>query len=161
MLARFAESWFLEHSMSGAEHVSILVIDDNPLVGPALERWFVRLSSFRYVGSLGTTRGAPEAVKDSGASVVLLDFHMPGEDVVACIGELAKEHPEVHVAIFSAYLEPDNVRRCMDAGARGYLSKAETPAGLAAKIQMIVQGSRVFSPDVEAALLADGGYPGA
>jgi DNA-binding NarL/FixJ family response regulator len=133
-------------------HVSILCVDDNAQVGASLERWFRRLSDFQWVGFVPGVETVEEVVDRVKPDIVLMDLDMPGEDSVAVVARLTARTPPVRVAMLSAHLRPDDIRRSMRAGAAGYLSKDQSPDKIAAEVMRVAEGAVVLSPDAEAAL---------
>jgi DNA-binding NarL/FixJ family response regulator len=132
--------------------ISILVVDDNPLVGESLARWFSRVGDFRFLGYVDDTSKIEEIVKDLHPDVVLLDLDMPGFDPVGIVSRLAAAHPTIFVTMLSAHMLPHAIRACLNAGACGYLSKDEDPAAIAAAVRRIKEGKRVLSPQAQAAI---------
>jgi DNA-binding NarL/FixJ family response regulator len=132
--------------------ISILVVDDNPLVGESLARWFSRVDGFRFLGYIDDTAKVEEIVTDLHPDVVLLDLDMPRFDPVGVVSRLAAAHPTIFVTMLSAHMLPHAIRACLNAGACGYLSKDEDPASIAAALRRIAEGKRVLSPQAEAAI---------
>lgn len=132
--------------------ISILVVDDNPLVGESLSRWFSRVEGFRFLGYVEETSKIEEVAKDLHPDVVLLDLDMPGFDPVGVVSRLAAALPTILVTMLSAHMLPHAIRACLNAGACGYLSKDEDPAAIAAAVRRIKEGKRVLSPQAQAAI---------
>jgi DNA-binding NarL/FixJ family response regulator len=132
--------------------ISILCVDDNPLVGDSLARWFARITDFRFAGYVQDGRKVEQVVHQLHPDVVLMDLDMPGIDTVALVARLAASKPTIHVAMLSAHADPGDIRRCLDAGACGYLCKDENPVAVAVAVHEIAEGKRVLSPVAQAAL---------
>jgi DNA-binding NarL/FixJ family response regulator len=135
-----------------AHVVSILCVDDNVQVGASLERWFRRLSDFRWAGFVHGVETVEEVVDRVKPDIVLMDLDMPGEDSVNVVARLTARTPPVRVAMLSAHLRPDDIRRSMQAGAAGYISKDQSPDAIAAEVMRVAAGAVVLSPEAEAAL---------
>ena len=132
--------------------LSVLCVDDNASVAPALERWFRRLSDFEWLGSLRSADELQATVDRLNPDVVLLDLDMPGADPVVALKQVRAEHKSVRIVMLSAHLRPEDIDRCLTAGAAGYLSKNATPADIAAAVKTIASGKRVLSPEAEESL---------
>lgn len=134
--------------------VTVLSVDDDPSIGESLARWLKRSEGFRFVGFVQDPALARGMILSLHPDVVLMDLEVGGFDVPALLGDLATSHPTVHIAVYSASADLRAVRRCLDAGACGFLSKDEAPAELAAAVRQIANGQRVLSPALrEAAAL--------
>ena len=131
------------------EDISILCVDDDPLMGELLARWFRRAEGFHFLLHIARADFVEEVIKELHPDVVLMDVNMPGVDVVGAVARLATSHPTVHIAMFSSDVEPRQVRRCLDAGACGYLCKEEGPAEILAAVFQIAGGKRVLSPQIQ------------
>jgi DNA-binding NarL/FixJ family response regulator len=132
--------------------VSILCVDDNLQVGQSLERWFRRLSDFRWLGWVSATAQVEEMVDRLKPDITLMDLDMPGEDPVAVVARLASRQPPMRVVMLSAHLKPHDIERSLKAGAVGYLSKHQGPDAIAAEVMRIADGAVVLSPAAESAL---------
>jgi DNA-binding NarL/FixJ family response regulator len=117
-----------------------------------MARWFARSAGFRFLGYVDHAEHAEEIISRLCPNVVLLDLDMPGIDALAMVARLAASRPTIYIAIVSGHANPEVVRRCLDAGACGYLSKDEGPADIAAAAHQIALGKRVLSLQAKEAL---------
>ena len=77
-------------------------------------------------------------------SVVCMDLNIPGQDTYAMIRALLKAFPETRVLILSGQATEDTIVRAVDAGATGYLSKAESPSLILESIGRVAKGEFVL-----------------
>jgi DNA-binding NarL/FixJ family response regulator len=117
-----------------------------------MARWFARTTGFRFLGCVDQAEHAEEIILELRPNVVLLDIDMPGVDTLAMVARLAAAKPTIYIAMLSGQANPEVVRRCLDAGACGYLSKDEGPADIAAAAHQIARGKRVLSLQAQEAL---------
>jgi len=132
--------------------VSILYVDDNFEAGAALERWFRRLSDFRWLGWVSSTAEVEAAVAWRKPDVLIMDLSMPGEDPLAVVARLKRDYPALRIVMLSAFVNPRQVQRALDAGAIGYMTKTQNVAEIAAEVRLVAEGRSVFSPEAAAAL---------
>ena len=85
---------------------------------------------------------------DDGVDVdlVLLDLRMPGTSGVKGVRTLRRRRPDSPVAVISALDDSMVVRKCLDAGAIGYIPKSLPRERIAGAIQTILDGGS-FAPD--------------
>lgn len=102
----------------------ILVADDHPLYRMAL------LQAIRGImpeASIGEAEDHPSVMAYLQAhpetDIVLLDLHMPGCHGLMGLASIRAEHPGVAVIVISAHENPVTIRRSLDYGASGYLTK--------------------------------------
>jgi DNA-binding NarL/FixJ family response regulator len=128
--------------------IRILCVDDNELVCQALERKFAGLDGFEWCGSLGDAADLVQRTVECEADVVLLDVDMPGPDALSCIPLIQKARPECRVVVLSGMLTQALVDKALDAGASGYLSKADSSGEIIEAVRRVAEGEIVFSPEV-------------
>jgi DNA-binding NarL/FixJ family response regulator len=78
--------------------------------------------------------------------VVLLDVHLPGGGGQAVVAAVRAAHPQVRFLALSASDAPEDVIAVIRAGARGYVTKTISAAGLVDAIRRVAAGDAVFSP---------------
>jgi DNA-binding NarL/FixJ family response regulator len=78
--------------------------------------------------------------------VVLLDVHLPGGGGQAVVAAVKAAHPQVRFLALSASDAPEDVIAVIRAGARGYVTKTISGAGLVDAIHRVAAGDAVFSP---------------
>ncbi len=72
--------------------------------------------------------------------VVILDATMPGKDPLEAMSEMAVALPWVRTIIYSGYDDPGFIRRAIDAGACGCVSKREEPAAITRAVRELWAG---------------------
>ena len=78
--------------------------------------------------------------------VVLLDVHLPGGGGQAVVRAIKAAHPQVRFLALSASDAPEDVIAVIRAGARGYVTKTISGAGLIDAVRRVAAGDAVFSP---------------
>lgn len=137
--------------------ISVFLLDDNVEVAAGLERWFARSKEFRWAGWLATPDDITPALAAVAPDVLLVDWDMPGTDTGALLTRLTKAFPNMHIAVLSGHLSPLYIRAALAAGAAGYIYKGQSPAQLAAEVQMVGEGRNVLSAEVQHSLGFDSG----
>lgn len=102
----------------------LLVADDHPLYRMALVQAIQGImpqSTIYQAEDLDSVMSQLEKHPDT--DIVLLDLHMPGCHGLMGLLSIRAEHPGVAVIIISAHENPLTIRRALDYGAAGYLTK--------------------------------------
>ena len=102
----------------------LLVADDHPLYRMALIpaiRGIMPECAISEAEDQNSVMAQLENNPDT--DVVLLDLHMPGCHGLMGLASIRAEHPGVAVIIISAHENPQTIRRALDYGASGYLTK--------------------------------------
>lgn len=134
------------HPEPGA--VSVLIVDDHPLLRAGLKTTLSQSGICCAIGEAGTGAEALQMLRESRWDVVLLDIAMPGMDGVDTLKEIRLINPDLPVLILSMYPEQQYAVNLMRAGAGGYLCKDRAPQCLIDAIAVLGRGQRYVSPEL-------------
>lgn len=137
---------------SDVAKISVLCVDDNPLICSAMQRWLGKFKDLRFVGSVERAADAGTAVDRLHPDVVLMDVDMPGEDPFRIVTTLTEHNPDLRIAMFSGMARPEYISRAIECGAMGYICKDETPDVIARSIEALARGDFVLTPLADAAV---------
>jgi len=135
------------------EEITILIVDDHPIVRDGLVAILGTQSDFRVAGEAASGKEALALFSKLRPDVVLLDLEMPGMDGVAVIRGLREIRPEVRVVIFTAFDTDERILSAVQAGAKGYLLKGVPRSELFQAIRIVYQGGSLLQPVVASRLL--------
>ena len=110
------------------DELSILVVDDEPIVLESLGDWF-REDGFR----VDTAANAQEALRLAAGhpyQIAFLDIRMPGVDGLELQERLAAALPDLTIVIMTAYASVESAVRALKAGAYDYVTKPFDPEKL-------------------------------
>jgi DNA-binding NarL/FixJ family response regulator len=133
--------------------ISLLIVDDHPVVRDGLRGMFGADPRFEVVGEAGDGAEAVSAAERLRPDVILMDLRMPGTDGVAAIKELAKRGVPSRVLVLTTYDTDSHVLPAIEAGATGYLLKEAPRAELVRAVEAAARGQAVLSPTVATRLL--------
>ncbi|WP_293782332.1 response regulator transcription factor [uncultured Aeromicrobium sp.] len=122
----------------------VVVIDDHAMFRAGVRAELERLGAGR-VHVVGEAADVPSAVRlldDLRPDVVLLDVHMPGGGGP----EVIRQRPAATYLALSVSDAAEDVIGVIRAGARGYVTKNISAAGLIDAIEQVAAGDAVFSP---------------
>ena len=111
--------------MSIDSNYRFVIADDHPLFRGALRQAIevmVKGVTISEAGSLDEVTALLERGED--VDLVLLDLNMPGVRGFSGLMYLRAQHPGVPVVVVSATEDPAPIRRCMEFGAAGFISKS-------------------------------------
>ncbi|MFJ3931531.1 MULTISPECIES: response regulator [unclassified Streptomyces] len=127
--------------------VRILLCDDHAVVRAGLLALLGTVEGIEVVGEAGSGEEAVAMAGRLRPDVVLMDLQLgPGIDGVEATRRIAS--PEVHVLVLTTYDTDADITRAIEAGATGYLLKAERPEELFAAIRAAAQGRTALSAPV-------------
>jgi DNA-binding NarL/FixJ family response regulator len=139
-------------STSAQERISVLLVDDHAVVREGYRRLLERDEKLAVVGEAATAAEAIRLDTDLRPDVVVLDIALPGVSGIEILRRIIAHRPDACVLMFSMYDDGIYARHAIDAGARGYLSKASAPDLLVQAVRAVAGGGHYLSPDIEMAM---------
>jgi DNA-binding NarL/FixJ family response regulator len=133
--------------------ITLLIVDDHPVVRDGLSGMFARDPAFEVVGEAADGAAAVRLAQSLRPDVILMDLRMPGMDGVAAITELARRGVTARVLVLTTYDTDSYVLPAIEAGATGYLLKDAPRAELLRAVRAAADGQAVLSPAVAARLM--------
>jgi DNA-binding NarL/FixJ family response regulator len=130
---------------------SILIADDHPLFRSALQQVIAQLypdATLREAANVAELHR--EVERQRNVDLLLLDLHMPGALGFSALSWFVGQHPETPVIMISANSHPETVRRAIDHGAAGFLSKSTGVKDMASCIEQVIGGARELHPGLDA-----------
>ena len=137
-----------------AHHV--IIADDHPLFRDALKQTLISALPGASITEVGSVEKLFEALHQNGnVDLVLLDLKMPGEGAASLSGltglmYLRSQHPGIPVVIVSASDNPSMIRRCLNLGASGFISKSLPVDQIRTAVKMVLDGGIWFPNEVQA-----------
>ena len=131
-----------------ADGISILLVDDHPIVRQGYRRVLENQSDFRVVAEADNAASAYGAFKTYAPDVVVMDISMPGPSGLEAIRNIRSRSPRARILVFSMHSEAVLVKGAFNAGASGYVTKSTEPAVLVQAIRSVARGERAMSDDV-------------
>ncbi len=123
----------------------ILIADDHETVRRGLRSLLSLRPEWEICGEAVDGHDAVQKVKELKPRVAVLDISMPQLNGLEATRQIRKEVPETEVLIVSQHESAEVVAAAMDAGARGYVVKADVPRDILAAIEAVSQCRPAFS----------------
>jgi DNA-binding NarL/FixJ family response regulator len=137
-----------------AHHV--IIADDHPLFRDALKQTLASALPGTSITEAGSVEKLLEVLsQNASADLVLLDLKMPGERGAASLSGLTglmylrSQHPSIPVVIVSASDNPSMIRRCLNLGASGFISKSLPVEEIRTAVKSVLDGGVWFPSDVQ------------
>ena len=135
--------------------LSILLVDDHPVVREGYRRLLERQPDFRVCAEAGDAQAAYQAYKEFKPDVVIMDIAMPGASGIEAVRHIRQWDRNARILIFSMHLSVAVTLKAFEAGASGFVTKSSGPAELIRAVSTVASGGRVLSPDVSQIMAAD------
>uniref|UniRef100_A0AAU2VQL0 Response regulator transcription factor n=1 Tax=Streptomyces sp. NBC_00008 TaxID=2903610 RepID=A0AAU2VQL0_9ACTN len=135
--------------------VRILLCDDHAVVRAGLLALLGSEPDIEVVGEAGSGEEAVALATRLAPDVVLMDLQLgEGIDGVEATRRIVAAADDAHVLVLTTYDTDADITRAIEAGATGYLLKAERPEELFAAIRSAAQGRTTLSPPVASRVMA-------
>jgi DNA-binding NarL/FixJ family response regulator len=134
--------------------ITLLIVDDHPVVRDGLSGMFAADPGFEVVGEAADGDQAVRLARALRPDVILMDLRMPGTDGVAAITELSRLALPSRVLVLTTYDTDTYVLPAIAAGATGYLLKDAPRDELLRAVRAAAGGEAVLSPSVAARLMS-------
>ena len=128
--------------------ISILLVDDHPIVRQGYRRVLENQSDFQVVAEADDAASAYGAFKTHAPDIVVMDISMPGASGLEAIRNIRARDGRARILVFSMHSEAPLVKAAFNAGAGGYVTKSSEPAVLVKAIRSVARGERAMSDDV-------------
>ena len=123
-----------------------IIVDDHTLFRDALRDALSLSFQSVDIDGAGSFEELEARLKDpKETELVLLDLKIPGVQGFSGLLHLRSLHPELPVIVVSATDDPVTIRRCIDYGASGFVSKSASVEIIRSAIRAVLDGN-VWTP---------------
>src|SRR5690349_17185648 len=126
--------------------VKLLIVDDHPLFRDGLAALLRQASADTQVVQASSTEDALNIADEQIIDAVFMDLMMPGLSGEAAVREFARRHPDLPVVVLSSSENASDVRRVLNAGARGYIPKSATAQTVVSALKLVLSGNTYVPP---------------
>ncbi len=133
--------------------ITVLVVDDHPVVRAGLREMLATEPEFAIVGE---ARDGEEAVRLAASlrpAVVLMDLRMPVLDGVAATAQILSAKGATRIVVLTTYDSDADILRAIEAGASGYVLKDSPREELFRAIRAAAAGKALLAPEIAERLM--------
>jgi two-component system invasion response regulator UvrY len=139
--------------MTIGEKIRVMLVDDHAVVRVGFRLLLEASGDIEIVGEAENGEAAYQRFPELKPDVVVLDLAMPGMGGIETVRRLVARDAHACVLVLSAHEDTVHLRRVLNAGALGYLSKRTAPEELIGAVRAVAEG-RVYIDGELAAKLA-------
>lgn len=135
--------------------ITVLVVDDQPLVRQAVRDILTDSGGILVVGEASNGREAVRAAAASAPDVVLMDIRMPELDGIAATEQICAgpAGSTTRVLVLTTFEEDEYVVAALRAGASGFIGKGAEPEDIVRAVHTIHLGEALLSSAATQALV--------
>lgn len=127
--------------------IKIALIDDHTIVRSGFAQLLNLEQDIAVAGEFDSASDALRGLTQTPVDVAVIDISMPDENGLSLLERLRQRDPAFKAIILSIYDSASFVKKALDAGAQGYLSKRCGPSELASAIRTVAAGKRYLCAD--------------
>ncbi len=128
--------------------ISILIVDDHPMVREGLLGIFGRDPDFRVVGEAGGGEEALQKLVTCDPDVISVGLRLPGMTGLDLCSRLARSRPTVRILALASYSGERVIADAIGAGAHGFVRKGSSPQLLREAVRALARGGTFVDPGV-------------
>ena len=133
--------------------ISVLLVDDHPLLRTGLRTLLERESDLRVLAEAGTGEEAILLAEKHKPDVVIMDLTLPGLHGLDATREIRRSNPQISVLVLTAHAEERYLFPVLQAGASGYVRKDVADDELVQAVRLVASGKAYLDPEAQAMLL--------
>jgi two-component system NarL family response regulator len=134
--------------MTAANPVTIVIVDDHPVVRDGLTAMLSAEPDLQVVGEVGTGTEALALLKKLRPSVVVMDLLLPDIGGAEVIRRVCSDCSDINFIVLTTVAGDEEIYRALEAGARGYLFKDMARKELIQAIRAVHKGHRYIPATV-------------
>lgn len=138
--------------MSNQVRIRILSIDDHPLVREGIAAIINNQPDMLLLDVASTGREAIQKFREHQPDVALMDLRLPDMSGIDALIAIRTEFPEARVIMLTTFEGDVEIRRSLEAGARGFMLKNMPPKDLVEVIRQVHAGKKRIPAEVAAHL---------
>ena len=126
--------------------MEVLLVDDQAIT---IQVYAASVRRTFSSAKVHTAVALPEALQIASGhplDLVLLDLSLPTCTGLEALHRFRTAFPAIPVLVVSANDDRERVHECLQAGARGYITKTSALAGLPAAMKAVLEGGRYVPP---------------
>src|ERR1700680_3359914 len=126
--------------MKKSAKLRILVADDHALMRSGIRTLLESKPGWKVVSEAATGRQAIEQAIKLEPDVAIVDIELPDLDGLEAIRQIREATPNTQVLTLTMHDSGQMIRRALQAGARGYVTKADLPTQLVKAVMRVAEG---------------------
>jgi DNA-binding NarL/FixJ family response regulator len=140
----------------------IFLVDDHPLLREGLAGLIERTAEFKVCGEAESEKDAVDGICETKADAAIVDLSLKEGSGIELIKAIRMRSPGTAVLVLSMHDERRYAERCIRAGARGYVMKAELATHVIEALRDVLAGKVHISEAMRAVFVerfVDGAPP--
>jgi len=143
----------LESAGHREKAISILIVDDNPMVRYGIRRLLEQKARIEITAEASSCHAAWDILRSKSPCVLLIDIDLKDGCAHKLIAKVGKAAPVTKILVYSAQAGELQIIQALRSGAHGYLTKDAEPDGLLEAIRAIAQSGSYLDPAISSKVI--------
>ena len=126
--------------------ISLLLVDDHAVVRAGYRQLISASERIHVVGESETAEKACQSYLELKPDVIVMDLSLPSMSGLEAIRRITTRSPDAAIMAFTIHDELIYLKRALEAGAKGYLTKSCDPRLLLEGIEQLALGRQFIEP---------------
>jgi DNA-binding NarL/FixJ family response regulator len=132
--------------------IRVFSVDDHPLLREGIAAIINNQPDMQVIGQAANGKDAVQEFKKHQPDVTLMDLRLPDMSGIDAMIAIRAEFPEARIILLTTFEGDVEIKRALEAGARGYLLKSMPPKELVEVIRQVHAGKKRIPPQLAAQL---------
>ncbi|HEY0460274.1 MAG TPA: response regulator transcription factor [Pyrinomonadaceae bacterium] len=138
--------------MSNEQKIRILCVDDHPLMQEGIAAIINNQSDMSLVGEAANGFEGLAKFRELLPDVTLMDLRLPDMSGIDAMIDILAESPNARIIILTMFEGDAEIKRALEAGARGYMLKTMPPKELVKVVRLVNSGKKHIPLEIAANL---------
>jgi DNA-binding NarL/FixJ family response regulator len=138
--------------MNEQPRIRVFSVDDHPLLREGIAAVINNEQDMQVIGQAANGKDAVQEFKKYQPDVTLMDLRLPDMSGIDAMIAIRAEFPDARVILLTTFEGDVEIKRALEAGARGYLLKSMPPKELIEVIRQVHAGKKRIPPQLAAQL---------
>lgn len=138
--------------MSDQARIRVFSVDDHPLLREGIAAIINNQPDMQIVAQAATGSEAIQMFRQHQPDITLMDLRLPDMSGIDALIAIRTEFPEARIIMLTTFEGDVDIRRSLEAGARGYMLKNMPPKDLVEGIRQVHAGKKRIPTEVAAHL---------
>lgn len=138
-----------------AEKIEILIVDDHPVIGMAMNLLLTTEMRNANVERADGGKPALKMLKEKAYDLIILDVNLPDYNILTLIPNIFNAQPDSKILIFT--MSPENIlaRRLFSMDIQGFLTKNSPDEEIMKAIRTVLEGGKYVSEEFSSQVVSD------
>ena len=138
--------------MSERARIRVFSVDDHPLLREGIAAIIDNQSDMLMVAQSANAQDAVVQFRKHRPDVTLMDLRLPDRSGIDTMIAIRAEFPDARIIMLTTFEGDIDIKRALEAGARGYMLKSMPPKELVEVIRQVHAGKKRIPPQLAAQL---------